>query len=185
MRSFTFLPTLQILGAVGTISIFIFIRQKHTRSLLTIAFAIVILFSAQKLYLQYFTIFPKTQSDSFQYALSETLPFLQTNEHNYDKIILSNQNSLYQSYMFFLFNSRYDPKLYQKEGGTVSGGFAITHVIGKYEFRPIHWREEVVSPRTLNVGDIRDFPKDDSVQMIATLKNLDGKDLIVVAIKRL
>ena len=60
--------------------------------------------------------------------------------------------------MFFLFFSQYDPVKYLKEGGTISGGYAKTHKIGKYEFRPIEWSKEDKSIKTLFVGNQNDFP---------------------------
>ncbi len=85
--------------------------------------------------------------------------------------------ALYQSYMFFLFYSQYDPKLYQLQGGTVSGGFAETHKIGKYEFRPINWeKEDKVS--SLFVGNVNDSPLGVSSKRV--FKSLDNQGSILI-----
>lgn len=179
MRSFTFLPMWQVFSALG---VFWVINAIPVRSIKRFAYPIlglVVIISLIYLYRQYFIIFPKTQSRSFQYALSKTIPFILENEKFYNKIVFSNQDNLYQSYMFFLFYSKYDPLLYQREGGTKSGGFAKTHKFGKYEFRPIHFLEEEKS--SIIVGNVIDFPT--YVKRIKTFYNLDGEGIIAVATK--
>lgn len=156
MRSYTFLPILQILGSCGLV-LLLNIAGKYKR-IIYLGFFSLALFSFFSFYKNYFIIFPEEQSDSFQYALSRAIPYVLENEDKYEKIIISNRNNLYQSYMFFLFFSQYDPVKYLKEGGTISGGYAKTHKIGKYEFRPIEWSKEDKSIKTLFVGNQKDFP---------------------------
>jgi len=72
--------------------------------------------------------------------------------------------------MFFLFYSRYDPELYQFQGGTFSGGFAETHKIGKYEFRPLNWVKEEKA-KTLFIGNLNDFPSGIAAQKTFSLLN--------------
>ena len=59
--------------------------------------------------------------------------------------------------MFFLFYTQYDPKLYQLQGGSVSGGFDKTHQFGKFEFRPIDWNKEKKDGKNLYVGNPTDL----------------------------
>jgi hypothetical protein len=100
-------------------------------------------------------------------------------EHKFDKVIVSNQPHLDQSYMFFLFYLKYDPLAYQKAGGTVSGGFAETHRgFLKYTFRPIRWEEEEKSPEILYVGRPEDFPGE--AKVIKVINFLDGKPAILL-----
>ncbi len=179
MRSYTFLPTWQIFGAVGIIACLQVseerlkrINQGYRMVGYGILGFIVMIGSLLQLYKNYFFIFPRQQSSSFQYALSQAIPYVLAHESAYDRIVFSNQNDLYQSYMFFLFFSHYDPKEYRKRGGTVSGGFAQTHTIGKYVFRPIDWKKEQKNRSTLYVGNIADFP--DATASLANFSNLDG-----------
>lgn len=159
MRTMTVMPMLQIIEAFGIISIISFVKKEQ--KFLNISLLItILLFSSFYFYNNYFNVFPIEQSASFNYSLSNAIPFIVNQENNYSKIIISNENNLYQSYMFFLFYSRFNPILYQKLGGTVSGGYAQTHKIGKIEFRPIHWNSEKKETQTLLVGNPSDFPKD-------------------------
>lgn len=161
MRDISVLPYWQIVGAVGAISFWEALKnyRVYITTVATILLTVSLWFFAR----QYYLVFPQTQSDSFQYALTQSIPYVLSNEQKYQSVVFSNQNNLYQSYMFFLFHSRYDPDKYVKDGGTVSGGFAEPHSIDKYEFRPISWKEDMQKRGTLFIGNIFDFSSDAKV----------------------
>ncbi len=176
MRSYAFLPTWQIFTAFGLTYLFIALKKVKTFSLLFFIFLIVV--SLQSFYKNYYLVFPKEQSRSFLYALSKAVPYVVTRENEYEKIVFSNTDNTYQSYMMYLYYSRFDPGLYQRLGGTKTGGYAETHVIGKFEFRPIIWTKEKPTVRTLYVGNADDFPKD--LAAIITINSLDGSPAIKI-----
>ncbi|MDP3988187.1 MAG: glycosyltransferase family 39 protein [Candidatus Levybacteria bacterium] len=180
MRSYTFLPSFQILSALGFIFLFNLIGKKKIKRIMIGFFLLVVLTSLIYLYNQYFIVFPRTQSVSFQYALSKVIPKVLENEKSYNKIVFSNKDNLYQSYMFFLFYSKYDPFLYQMQGGTKSGGFAQTHQIGKFEFRSIDLLKE--KEKGLYIGNKSDFPG--FVKEQDNFSNLDGNEVISMVEKR-
>lgn len=138
MRSYTFLPAWQIVTALGITTTLGIIKKEYSLWLGTV----VIVGSLFYFYYQYFTVFPKTQSSSFQYPLQQALQYAVLHQKAYKRVISSNADNLYQSYMFYLFMTQYDPATYQREGGTKSGGFAQRHKIGTFEFRPIEWNHE-------------------------------------------
>ena len=142
---------------------------------------VVVAYFLRDFYREYFYSFPKNQSASFQYSLSSAIKFVLNNEKFYDKIVFSNKDNLYQSYMFYLFYSKYDPFLYQKQGGTISGGFNESHNFGKYEFRPIVWNKDKLLTNTLFVGNASDFPNETGSKKL--FSNIDGKGLIQVVDK--
>lgn len=174
MRSFTFLPVWQVLGALGLMILW----GKPTK-LAWLTFGLVILGSLGYFAKQYYVVFPKTQSDSFHYALARAIPLALQEAAPYDRVVFSNTGQLYQSYMFFLFYSRYDPEQYQKNGGTWSGGFAETHEIGKFEFRPIVWQKEKLDGKTLFIGNRSEVPN--NAHILHVVSNLDGAPAIVIA----
>lgn len=178
MRSYTFLPIWQIFCGLGIYNLYNFVKNKSYQSMMFLLFVIILIFTIRHLSYQYFFVFPKTQSDSFQYGFLQVIPFVLENKNLYNKIVFSNQNNLYQSYMFFLFYSSYDPDLYHMQGGTKSGGFAQTHYFGKYEFRPIDWDQEKKTKKELYIGNPNDFPKD--AQVIFSSTYLNGKEAIRV-----
>lgn len=177
MRSYSFLPTWQIFAAFGLA--YALYKLKKFRILVFFAFVLFILVSLATFYKNYFIVFPREQSSSFQYTLSRAIPYVLENEKKYDKVVFSNKDNLYQSYMFFLFYSRYDPRPYQEEGGTKSGGFAEEHRFSRYEFRPIAWNQERQRGKILYIGNRGEIPM--GVETIAVFKNLDEREAIIVA----
>jgi len=169
MRSYNIIPMPIILTSFGILGMGRFISKKIGFPLLGLVVVIELFY----FFHQYFFIFPKTQSSSFQYSLSEVMPFIAKNHNKYEKIIISNQGSLYQSYMFYLFYNKYDPKKYLEEGGTVSGGYAETHKFNKYIFRPINYKKDRLEKNTLLVGNPSDFSQD--IRALTEFRNLDGK----------
>ena len=170
MRVYAFLPTWQIFTAFGLF--FILNKLRGLKLLGFAAFLVIAIVSLQSFYRNYYIIFPKEQSKSFEYALSHAIPAIVSKESSYNTIILSNENNLYQSYMLYLYYTRFDPLTYQRLGGTTSGGYAVTHKIGKYEFRPIVWNKERPLSKTLYAGNPQDFPKD--ISTLNTFYLLDG-----------
>lgn len=156
MRAFTLLPVVTILSALGLT--YFFDLFKNFSKFLWLFSGIVSLVSLCSFYQNYFFVFPQTQSKSFQYALAQAIPYVWQISGQYEKIVFSNRDDLYQSYMFFLFFTRYDPKLYHEQGGTLSGGFAETHKFGKFEFRPIDRGSEEKNPKILYVGTPQELP---------------------------
>ncbi|OGK48699.1 hypothetical protein A3A55_03145 [Candidatus Roizmanbacteria bacterium RIFCSPLOWO2_01_FULL_40_14] len=183
MRSFTAVPAVQILAGVGAV----FMYQSlgilgnlgiYVRKLSIGLLAILALFSIRAFYINYFYVFPQEQSDSFQYSLSRAISYVKEHEYQYDHIVFSNEDDLYQSYMFYLFNTKYDPEKYQKEGGTISGGYAESHMFNKYEFRPIVWETEDKADTILYIGNIHDFPE--TISPLETIVRLNGEPSIAI-----
>lgn len=169
MRAYNMLPVWQFLTALGiTYLLFRFKRFQYLVGLLVVVIAFYSFFGFLK---NYFVEFARLQSKSYQYALSQAVPYVIENEKKYDKVIFSNQDNLFQSYMIFLYHSKYDPVLYQRQGGTSEAGFDAIHNFGKYEFRPINWKNEN-KRNTLYIGNPSDFP--DEIGSLKTFHYLDG-----------
>ena len=107
---------------------------------------------------QYFVQQNYFYAKEWQYGYEKAIAEIKKIENKYDRIIVSNQPPMDQSYMFFLFYLRYLPLEYQKESTYSSGGFRENHRYGKYEFRPIDWSKEIRDGKTLFVGRPVDFP---------------------------
>ena len=157
MRIYTLLPAPPIIAALGLVYLFTHIPAGFLRRVAIGAFSLVVFWSISFMYKQYFEVFPMEQSESFYTALARTMPYVLDHEDAYKQVVFSNKTNLHQSYIFFLFYSEFDPVLYQKLGGTVSGGYDKTHEIGKFSFRPIDWDKEQ-KENTLYVGNQIDFP---------------------------
>lgn len=176
MRSYNFLPVWQIFSSLFLVWIFNKVINCRLKMTAVFLLATLVAGSVAVFYKQYFLVFPKEQSSSFQYTLSKAVTYVLSRENNYSKIVFSNKDNLYQSYMFFLFYSKYDPFLYQKQGGTISGGFNETHSFGKFEFRPIILNKE--DKNELLIGNINEL---NNVQLrLVTFRNLTDKEEIIV-----
>ncbi len=179
MRSYTFLPMWQVLGALGLAAFAQTMSIQRKKAVLALIFAgILFAGSSLKFYTQYFFVFPATQSDSFQYALARSLTSKELLQKDYDRIIVSNKDNLYQSYMFYLFFHKIEPAAYQTQGGTRSGGYAETHTIGIVEFRPINWAKDRSLKNTLFFANPGEIPV--SVATQEHFNYLDGKPGIVM-----
>jgi hypothetical protein len=118
-------------------------------------------------------------SSFWQYGYQEAVEIVKNIESKYDQIIVSNEPHLDQSYMFFLYYLQYDPVVYQRQGGTISGGFREDrNSFSKYVFRPIKWDKEERSGQILYIGRPDDFPGDKSV--VKTVDFLNGQPAIKI-----
>jgi hypothetical protein len=181
MRSFNILPAPQILEALGIVSLGVVLsKQRIIWVLYHIAIGICLIASAYMLYFNYFLVFPKTNSQDFQYALHQAVTFVSQRRENYDKVVISNTNALFESYMFYLYDTTYKPSLYLQRGGTKSGGFGETHSIDTIVFMPLNSAMSI-SGKVLYVGNVGELPKD--VKQIKTFYNLNGKAAVVAGEK--
>ncbi|MBI2031271.1 MAG: glycosyltransferase family 39 protein [Candidatus Levybacteria bacterium] len=166
VRTLNFLPTFQIFTAIGILFALQKISNiKYKISNIQIKYFIYsfcfLFFMFNFLYYlnQYFVQQNYFNAKDWQYGYAQIIPEIHKIESNYSKIVVSNQEPMDQSYMFFLFYLKYSPLLYQAENKDVSGGFAENHVFGQYEFRPINWEKEEKNGKILYVGRLQDFPK--------------------------
>lgn len=192
MRSYNFLPVWQIFTALG--ATYLLYKLQKFKKVFLFLFTFLILITLTVFYKNYFFIFPKTQSSSFQYSLSKAVLFIAKNQTKYKKVIISNHDNLLQSYMFYLFYTRYDPKLYLEKGGTISGGYAQTHKLDNLFFMPFDSRSIKDQKNILYVGNpndflIKTFRKKKLVSVVklqtsAVFKDLDEKTSVEIISKR-
>ncbi|MDO8658001.1 MAG: glycosyltransferase family 39 protein [Candidatus Levybacteria bacterium] len=181
MRAFNVLPVPQIITALGIITANIFIKKRQIKIIFCVLMAILAIYSSIFFYKEYFYAFPKNQSSSFQYSLSNAIRFVIGMEKSYNTIIFSNKDNLYQSYMFYLFYSKYDPYSYQKEGGTGSGGFDETHQFGKFKFQQIDFKKENLGDKTLYI--INPSENINNNNIIRRFKELNGRESMLIVQK--
>lgn len=128
---------------------------------------------------QYFIQQNYFHSQSWQYGYQEAVEEVKKIEGHYQKIIVSNQPHLDQSYIFFLFYLKYDPKSYQESGTRMAPSQAEEQrSFSKYTFRPIKWEEEEKNPQILYVGRPQDFPQE--AKIIKTINFLNSKPAIMI-----
>lgn len=176
MRSYTLLPVLALIGGVGWLEIWHVLKKPLHYGRWVIVFFIMS-WSVLQFWHNYYVVFPKTQSDAFQYAVKDAVSFALQKSDAYKRIEVSNSGNLYQSYMFYLYYTKLDPTLYLTLGATVSGGFQESHTIGKFAFGILPQNVQQLSKETLYFYDAKIVPN--GVKTIKTFVNLDGEVAIV------
>ena len=91
---------------------------------------------------QYFVQLNFYDSQDWQYGYKQAVDEVNILGQKYQKVVVSDNQPMDKSYMFFLFYLEYPPSDYQKIGVISSGSFVSHHYFGKFEFRPIDWQED-------------------------------------------
>ena len=112
----------------------------------------------------------------WQYGYKEMYQKAFNLEKNYKKIVISGK--LEQPYIFYLFYSKFDPKVYQQLGGSNRIDFNnwSSLVLGKYEFKQLNWPNEKKSSDILYMGKPSDF--NGNYKVIDTINYLNGMPAI-------
>lgn len=161
VRAINMLPAPQIFSGIGILFVIYYITRfrgliKYPAYFILVSVALLNI----TYYLnQYFVQMNYYYSQAWQYGWKDAVGYTLENQSKFEKIVVTNVSPLDQSYMFYLFYMKYDPKKYQEAGGTKSGGFADSHTaFEKFEFRPITWSEDKNLKNTLFVGRSVDLP---------------------------
>ncbi len=179
VRTLNFLPTFQIFTALGIMGIITANKHFLKKAAVYTIYAVYgsfILFNLLYFRDMYFVQQNLEDSQYWQYGYKDTVALTEKIKSKYQKVVVS--TTLDQSYMFFLFYTKYDPALYLAGGGTRSGSFEEKHNgFDAYEFRPIHWSQEKRDGTILYVGDPKDMPHGN----VGNIRFLNGKPAIELA----
>ncbi len=179
VRTLVFLPVVQIITAYGILAA-IEELERSSRTMRTVgywAMSGVFLVSLFYYIHQYFVHLPTDYSAFWQYGRKEAVAAVKDRYNEFDRVVVS--TSLDVPHIFFLYYLAYDPARYQKEGGTVSGGFAEErNAFDKFRFKRISdtvIREEQKSGgRVLYVGMPFEMPK--WATPVKTIPYLNGSE---------
>jgi len=185
VRTLNFLPALQIVTAVGVLSIFNFIKnqnllvnirnlRKIVYILIIVAFFLFALFNITYYFDQYFVQGNYYDSAYWQYGYKQAVEEVKAIGNNYKTVVISDKEPLDQSYIFFLFYLKYPPRDYQR-----TGAYASHHSFAKFTFRPINWQKDSQVKNVLYIGSPGEIPE--NVSPIKTIYNLDGTAAIKIA----
>lgn len=176
LRAEVYLPAFQIFTALGVVYILSFI--KHKKIFAQLATFFLLMNFAFYLH-QFYVHMPRMYSQQWFYGWREAVQTTEKLKNEYDRVIVSTK--LEQPHMFWLYFSKYDPKTYQNEGGTVSGGFLEeNNKFDKYVFKSISYFSQIKEARTLFVGTPKDFRGLNEANIIKRINYLDGEDAIYI-----
>ena len=174
LRTAIFLPTFQILIALGILGLIKKIHHTHLRRLFISGTIVIYLYFVVFFVHQYFEHYAALTSELWLYGRREAALYADAHKSGYDKVLVSTR--LDQPHMFFLYYLKYDPAKYLREGGTLSGGWAEDrNHFDKYYFMSIDY-DKMKDGKTLFVGLPNEFPKD-TVPM-QKIQYLNSKDAI-------
>ncbi|MCL4385603.1 MAG: glycosyltransferase family 39 protein [Cyanobacteria bacterium] len=182
VRTLNFLPIYQIFSGLGILMVIEAINRYRRFIIFLIFIPLLSIFILNIFYYlnQYFVQLNKFYSEDWQYGYKEATDYVKTIADRYDHVIVTNKAPLDQSYMFFLFYLKYDPKKYLSKGGTASGGFNEEHKgFANITFRPINGNAFSLVGKNLFVGRPGDFSP--NTKVIKTINYLDGQPAIVIA----
>ncbi len=177
IRTLVFLPVFQIFTAFGIYEYIVWMKNgRNWRKTTLPVILFFALFNVVYYLHMYFVHMDKEYSDYWQYGYQQAVEYAEAHKGEYKKIVVSTK--LEQPHMFFLFYTKYDPKKYQLEGGTASGGFReVKNHFDVYDFRPINWSTETKDGTTLYIGTPSEIPDAN----LGVIKYLDGRAAIHIA----
>lgn len=179
VRTLNFLPTFQIITALGILSALLYVNKlRKLKYLYLLIFSGIFAFNFTYYLNQYFVQLNFYDSSDWQYGYKQAVDEVKLLQNNYKEIIISDTHPMDKSYMFFLFYLQYSPSEYQKIGEKSSGGYAAHHYFYKYVFRPIDWQKDSQMKNTLLVGPPGEIPDGVSIE---TVNNLNGTPAIRIA----
>jgi 4-amino-4-deoxy-L-arabinose transferase-like glycosyltransferase len=138
VRSLVFLPTFQIVSALGLITLaYALMKKKIIVRYLLGALAVSSISLNVVYYLhQYYYVLPVEDARDWYMGRREMTEKINAVKDAYDTVYVS--KSLDFPYIFYLYYSLIDPLVYQQQGGTFSGGYEENrNYVGNVKFRSI------------------------------------------------
>lgn len=187
VRTELFLPSFQILAAIGLTLFTIFIKKEAKYFFYTGIMLISISFSINTSFYmhQYYIHTNYELSGNWMYSRKEAVEETVKLKNNYDKVIISPRIEV--PLVFWLFYTKYPPEKYLAEGGTISGGFADErNHFDKYEFKYFDYDKLPKDKKILLVGTNNILPNDfpGGANIIKTIYNLNGTQALLLAENR-
>jgi len=163
VRTENFLPMFQLFTSLGIVGTFLFLQKNPGLRIRAqgitygfyILFFLFYVFNFLYYLNQYFIQTNYFYAKDWIYGYQQLIDYLKPLQSQYNRIIVSDKDYLSQSYIFFLFYTKYSPQKYLAEGGTQVNG--VTK-FAKFEFRTFDYNQEKNTP-ALFVGTEADFPK--------------------------
>ncbi|PIP32937.1 hypothetical protein COY59_02015 [Candidatus Gottesmanbacteria bacterium CG_4_10_14_0_8_um_filter_37_24] len=180
VRTELIVPAYQIFTALGLVVLILFVikESKWVRFILILSLVFLFLINQSYYLHQYYVHTNIELSENWMYGRKEAVFFTENNKKNYDKVIVSMKVDM--PYIFWLFYSKYPPKTYLSEGGTVSGGFADErNHFDKYEFKNFTYDKLPHDQKLLLVGTPDDIPA--NANILKTIYYLDGSIALKIA----
>lgn len=181
LRSETFIPTFEILAAVGAVSAFVILEKyfKKAAVIMPILLSGVILLSCIQFWHDYLTHNRVVYSGAWQYGYKEVIEKIHSLENDYDKIYFT--DSYGRAYIYVAWYDNLTPDRFWKEVDMKKDAFGFYNVdrLGKFVFTetpPLETKE-----RALYVTTPQHIPP--NTKVIDKVSFLNGTDAFVISKK--
>jgi 4-amino-4-deoxy-L-arabinose transferase-like glycosyltransferase len=175
LRLETTLPMLQIVTAIGFVSVLSWLRRYKRKSIFYAAFGLFsfLLVINSLYYLHgYFKHYPREYSSYWQYGYKEAVNYASSQEQNYDHIYVT--DLLGRPYIYFLFYQKTDPRVFRTTAQVERDIFGFVKVkgFGKYKFGDERRLAQGETGKKLFIGNPKNFPE--GAKKLRTFSTIDG-----------
>lgn len=139
LRSLPMVIPLSIIIAIGIYETFSIIPQK-LKMVSVLIIGIIYLYSLSYYLDSYYVHYPKRLASAWSYGFPELVKYTEAEKYKYDNVYVTDKYD--QPYIIFLFYSKYNPSLIQKEITLTKPdqyGFSTVRHYNKYTFTKIDW----------------------------------------------
>ncbi len=146
------------LGAVQSFKWLLGLSKTYIRVLLSggyIIFVVIVLIHA---FLTFWVHFPRAKGESIDEGLKQAALYIRDHQDEYNEIIFDPRRGIEgpylvsNPYLYVLFYTQYDPKIYQTEAKIYSKDSKYFYKFNKYTFREIDWGEDQNKKKVLLIG---------------------------------
>ncbi len=164
VRTLPIFVPLSIFVSIGISLLMIKMQHQNAFKRNVLSLILIIICFANVFYFlnQYFVQMNKYFAPNWQYGFQEAIESVRSKDSSYSHVVISNEGTLDQSYIFFLFYTKYPPAKFQEEIQPYLQMLPYRKV-GKYEFRQIRWeKQDELKRDTLFLGSPTELPENGS-----------------------
>ena len=180
------LPMFQVLSAYGAVTFLNWVKNKslalkgYSLSLgIVLPFLFYLLLFGNFVYFlhNYFNQYPYEYSSEWQYGYKESINYVASVEKNYDYVQVA--NALGRPYIYYLFYTKTDPKLFRETAVVHRDAFGFVNVekFGKYVFPNDYNYSLSKKSKVLYINTPYNLPKD--IKILKTFNLLNGQPVLV------
>lgn len=161
-RSFPLLLPLTVFSAAGAVYIFqraSSLKQSTLRLVVFVGASLFVIFNIIYYFTSYYVRFPVLYAKPWRMHDRELALYLSANDEKYEKIIIDGDTGFV--YTSLLFYSKYSPSDFQKSVRRLPDdpeGFSVVRSFGKYEFRTINWKKDLLLKKSLLITNPGNYP---------------------------
>lgn len=135
------MPIWEIFAAVGFLLFYKYIAKFkgwYLRGITMFIFSSILIFQFGKFFITYFVTDPQSSTNNFRYGYKELFSYLQSQEKNYNKFIISDKIDQSHQYIFQLFFQKIEPNYFQQpsyvDRHLNQDGWVVVTRIGNYHY---------------------------------------------------